>query len=828
MLSFAFFIACSDKESGTTAVEPDVSSTVSFKASIKEASRATETAFENGDAISVFAVSPSSPIITLAPSGNYADNTEYVYNGSKFVASSKGITIGEKNTTGLAYYAMYPYNSDASDYYKFSVSNNQSKYADYTASDLCTAYVGPTTSDNVMLEFAHRMSCVVIKFIGKNLASKNISVKLNDIYTACYADINANTFTGTGIKQNIKMGEFSSNIFQAIIVPQTISAGKTFMLITINDKEIPFSFSGNTEFQSGKKAVYEFEVEDDKVIAINGYITPWETYTDISKAKGIIEVTTGIGDNDAAYLTKYGYFCYNKHVGKKGSDDDKKFSSITYMPIEGSDIVSLISTNTDNIPSQLVTNKGIVYFSFPNDSILELLYDNGKKITMLDSIPYSKKELINVSTTMGDAFKSSLINAATLLKKNTSGDSITNYHKLFELVCDEPYVEDEDIIDGISKGDTGNYTFADSISKWYDDEVNSNVCNSLSIWTGKATYKVGGSSCTLSGTIWCTSNIYNTYGTYGIICDSDVSKLLLGNAEYEGTGYQGEEDLSYDVDFRGLKPNTTYYYRAYYKFNGSDHGGLIPKYGNSTDQVIYDTTIKSFTTGENSLTVDVVMCIDVTGSMSGIINTVKNNAIAFYDLFKESCEEEGIELTGLNSQVIAFRDKNVDSKWLESSATYSLPDQKEKFNEFVNSLSASGGGDAPESGLEALNMAFDKTDWGVDDGYHRQVIILWTDAPYLVGTSYTSLTVNDIKNKWNNMPSGRRLILFAPYGASYSNAGNWNALDDWTNVIHEDELDKGFNNFEYILKSIIGELTSKAPARKPKAHVNETVYFRPN
>ena len=32
--------------------------------------------------------------------------------------------------------------------------------------------------------------------------------------------------------------------------------------------------------------------------------------------------------------------------------------------------------------------------------------------------------------------------------------------------------------------------------------------------------------------------------------------------------------------------------------------------------------------------VDLVMCIDVTGSMSGIIDTVKKNALTFYKQFK--------------------------------------------------------------------------------------------------------------------------------------------------------------------------------------------------
>ena len=552
-------------------------------------------------------------------------------------------------------------------------------------------------------------------------------------------------------------------------------------------------------------------------------------------AEGIITLKDGIGNWDAAYLTKLGYFCYSEDAfSKKNSQSDGKYSSVTYMTPDGNDIVSLLTTKEDNIPTQMVTKSGIVYFSFPNDSILELLYDDGKTVTMLDSIPYSKNELPSINMSNADAFKATLANTAKLLSNNFSNSTramstsslATVYGSVFEEVSGEPYVDNPDVVAGMNTNPSGDYSFTETISDWYDDEIGDYVCNTLSLWTGNASYKVGGSSCTLSGTIWCPSNIFNDYGTYGILCDEDQSKLTLGNAEYEGKGYQSVDDLSYSVDFRGFKPNTTYYYKAYYKFNSSDHGGISPKYGNPTDQVIYDTTVKSFKTGDNILTVDVVMCIDVTGSMDGIINTVKSNAIGFYDSFNRCCVEEGIQLASLNTQVIAFRDKNEDSNWLQTSSTFSLPDQQTSFKSFVNGLYADGGGDTPESGLEALQAAFSKTDWGNDDGYHRQVVILWTDAPYLIG-SYSSVSLSTLHSQWNSMPSGRRLILFAPYGTDGSNSGSWGDLDGWTNLIHETNLSSGFYNFEYILKSIIGELTSRAKTRSA-AEKPVNTYFRPN
>ena len=295
-----FFAACNNSEEANFSEVKD-SSAVSFMAFIKQTSRATETTFEDGDAISVFAVSPTSPIITLAPSGNYADNVEYVYNGLKFDAGVKSITISPQDTTGLAYFAIYPYKSDASNKFSFGVKENQSNYANYTASDLCTAYNEPTRSESVMLEFKHRLSCVAIKLYGNNIASKDISAKLNDVYTMCNVDLNANTYTATGAKSSVIMGEHSTDTYQAIIVPQTIKAGETFAILTISGKETALTLPSDMELKSGKKTTIEVKIEDDKVVSINGFINPWSTADELLISVVPEEILEKIDDHMPLY-----------------------------------------------------------------------------------------------------------------------------------------------------------------------------------------------------------------------------------------------------------------------------------------------------------------------------------------------------------------------------------------------------------------------------------------------------------------------------------------------------------------------------------------------
>ena len=69
--------------------------------------RATETTFETGDAIGVYAaVRMSSAPATLKTSGNYADNKRFIWNGSQFVADGDANEIAAGSETIIMPY--YP------------------------------------------------------------------------------------------------------------------------------------------------------------------------------------------------------------------------------------------------------------------------------------------------------------------------------------------------------------------------------------------------------------------------------------------------------------------------------------------------------------------------------------------------------------------------------------------------------------------------------------------------------------------------------------------------------------------------------------------------
>ena len=130
-----------------------------------------------------------------------------------------------------------------------------------------------------------------------------------------------------------------------------------------------------------------------------------------------------------------------------------------------------------------------------------------------------------------------------------------------------------------------------------------------------------------------------------------------------------------------------------------------------------------------SYAVDIVFCIDVTGSMTPILDQVKANALRFYDDVQSNLTAKGKNIDELRVRVVAFRDIVADGEAaLQESPFFALPTEQGGFSAFVNGLTAEGGGDAPESGLEAVALAM-TSPWTTRGDRRRQVVVVWTDQP---------------------------------------------------------------------------------------------------
>lgn len=189
--------------------------------------------------------------------------------------------------------------------------------------------------------------------------------------------------------------------------------------------------------------------------------------------------------------------------------------------------------------------------------------------------------------------------------------------------------------------------------------------------------------------------------------------------------------------------------------------------------------------------VDIVMCIDATGSMSPIIAEVKANALSFYQKFVDEMEAQvppkGVEQ--LRIKVIVFRDYGVDSEPMVESKFFVLDEEVEAFQEFVNGIEASGGGDGPENSLEALALAM-KSDWVRTGSVRRHVILMYTDAPALPLSARAGQPgypadmpkdIAELRDMWEGQymeKRAKRLHVFAP------DCEPWSDMVDWSNAFH--------------------------------------------
>lgn len=214
-------------------------------------------------------------------------------------------------------------------------------------------------------------------------------------------------------------------------------------------------------------------------------------------------------------------------------------------------------------------------------------------------------------------------------------------------------------------------------------------------------------------------------------------------------------------------------------------------------------------------TVDIVLCIDATGSMSGIINKVKENALLFHQDLEKTMSEKGKNIDRLRIKVILFRDYYVDgADSMKESDFIVLPEQNENFRAFINSCNASGGGDEPESGLESLALAI-KSTWTKEGDRKRQIIVVWTDASahklekHGKPSHYPSsmpANFDELTDLWENSEhislSAKRLLIYAPDAYPWTDIiTNWNNTIGFTSKAGE-----GLSDHDY--KTIINQVAN--------------------
>lgn len=271
---------CSFEEPG---MEPETPQGKPYKVSIyndifqQPATKVTTDGFCTGDEVGLYIVNYDGETPgTLKLEDNQADNVRFSYSESGDWVSEYDIYYKD-NDTKVDFYGYYPYAEPTSiEAYPFEVARDQSKGAEnglmaaYEASDFLwakTSKVTPTES-KVTLSFYHKMSSARIRFsqgTGWTDAAEYAAVTKEVLVTNTVRKSTIDLSTGvvtpegeaplTGIIPMNDNGEF-----RAIVVPQTVAAGKTLLTLTIDGRPRHYSRDVDTEYLPGKITTYDLSI----------------------------------------------------------------------------------------------------------------------------------------------------------------------------------------------------------------------------------------------------------------------------------------------------------------------------------------------------------------------------------------------------------------------------------------------------------------------------------------------------------------------------------------------------------------------------------------
>lgn len=213
----------------------------------------------------------------------------------------------------------------------------------------------------------------------------------------------------------------------------------------------------------------------------------------------------------------------------------------------------------------------------------------------------------------------------------------------------------------------------------------------------------------------------------------------------------------------------------------------------------------------DSYAVDIVFCLDVTGSMYPIVDRLKEGVLTLPKRLAETAAAGDKAIGELRVRFVAYRDfRDNPADALQECRFFTLPAQVGEFETAVRDLEAAGGGDEPESGLEALAVALG-SDWSRGANRRHLVVVLTDASAHPLGVGRTAPdypptappTLDDLAADWVSRDPGiSRLLLFAPPTTP------WQGMTGWRDTVHvPSRPGNGLN--EYALTEIVDAIAAR-------------------
>lgn len=285
LLPLLLLCACSSDNETIQPVDSAKSTPMTFRVIHPGETRATDSAFEEGDQIGLYVANDSLP---LEIGGNLVNNQSLMLNGGTWTATH---TLYWDDGVFNAY-AYYPYRSDVSsvDAMPFSVSTYQDMRKDgstlggYEASDLLYASAKgiKASASPIQLQFRHIMSKLKIRLVkGEDYDGDlptTAEVYVFNTVTGATIDLSEGIATRDpkATEHTIKARKDGDYTYSAIIVPQRLENRLPLVEVVMNG--VSYIFESRFAFKPGVEHLINLIINDNPEkasIEIGGEVVNW-------------------------------------------------------------------------------------------------------------------------------------------------------------------------------------------------------------------------------------------------------------------------------------------------------------------------------------------------------------------------------------------------------------------------------------------------------------------------------------------------------------------------------------------------------------------------
>ncbi len=260
--------------------------------------RANEQGFVTGDRMGIYVVDRvNGEAGVLGASDNRAQNMIYSFDGDNYKWSSGTPIYWRDQQTPIDIYGYYPavnYISNPTAY-AFEVQRDQSAEAGngdlcgYEKSDLLWGKASNVafTTEQIIISYHHIMAGVRVQLVkGSGISDteweklpKQVSID-NTVRSASVNLQDGGITSGTTVGP-INMAPQSDDAYRAIVIPQTVAAGKQLLSITLDGLTYGYTIETAMNYQSGKLHNFTITINkrepsgDYEISVTDDGITPW-------------------------------------------------------------------------------------------------------------------------------------------------------------------------------------------------------------------------------------------------------------------------------------------------------------------------------------------------------------------------------------------------------------------------------------------------------------------------------------------------------------------------------------------------------------------------